>query len=222
MKQMLKAPTAALFSVMLAASAQANDSIDDFSATNEVKPFTWAGLYGGAQVGYVLHESVLSSFTWRDRGNFEGDLLGGFVGFNMLVSDNMVVGIEADINATDLNDSASGGGLTLSGGFEYLATVGPRVGFASDRALFYAEGGFAFAPAQIAITVPWARFSDEKTAVGYFIGAGLDYAVTDHFFVGLEYNFSQLGVESLNVGGIGFDFSDIQNHTVKARLGLKF
>ncbi|WP_336279113.1 outer membrane protein [Bartonella sp. CB175] len=80
-----------------------------------------------------------------------------------------------------------------------------RIGFAADRILPYIAGGVAYTQLQGVGSVSIAdkdtnkviasgTISDEtKSLVGYTLGAGIDFAMTDHAIVRAEYRYSDFG-----------------------------
>ena len=64
--------------------------------------------------------------------------------------------------------------------------------------------------------------------VGWTVGAGVDYAITNDWYTGLEYRYSQYETKSfvypipiLNLGFVGFK-QELNNNQVTARIGYKF
>ncbi|WP_019219903.1 outer membrane protein [Bartonella florencae] len=80
-----------------------------------------------------------------------------------------------------------------------------RIGFAAERIMPYVAGGIAYTQLQdiasISITqkdtgkvIASGNLSDEtKTFVGYTLGAGVDFAMTNHVIVRAEYRYSDFG-----------------------------
>ncbi|WP_375707275.1 outer membrane beta-barrel protein [Bartonella sp. AA1HLJMS] len=75
-----------------------------------------------------------------------------------------------------------------------------RVGFSTGRVMPYIAGGVAYGQFQdILSTVitggePFNRTSDvTKTMIGYTLGGGVDFAMTDHLVVRAEYRYSDFG-----------------------------
>ncbi len=75
-----------------------------------------------------------------------------------------------------------------------------RVGFSAGRVMPYIAGGVAYGQFQdILSTVitggePFNRTSDvTKTMIGYTLGGGVDFAMTDHLVVRAEYRYSDFG-----------------------------
>lgn len=137
---------------------------------------------------------------------------GGHVGYNWQTS-NWVFGVEvsgsgAEIEggSTLLNTSgnpAKGLGDDL---FDskiralFLAIV--RLGYAWDRSLLYVKGGYAGAQVKTELREANPQDVNGKCACGGFdekwrsgatVGAGLEYALTDSWILGLEYNYVRLG-----------------------------
>ncbi len=75
-----------------------------------------------------------------------------------------------------------------------------RVGFSAGHVMPYIAGGVAYGQFQdILSTVitggePFNRTSDvTKTMIGYTLGGGVDFAMTDHLVVRAEYRYSDFG-----------------------------
>jgi outer membrane immunogenic protein len=100
----------------------------------------------------------------------------------------------------------------------WLATVRGRFGFAFDRALVYATGGLAFgrvkSSATIAVSdsflgVPtvdavWSG-SYSKTRVGWALGAGFQYAISENWSLKAEYLHYDLGKHSYTLNSVNPD-----------------
>ncbi|WP_260480131.1 outer membrane protein [Bartonella quintana] len=75
-----------------------------------------------------------------------------------------------------------------------------RVGFPVERMMPYISGGVAYGQFQdvfsMSITGEDADFTtvdDTKAMIGYTLGGGVDFAMTDHFIVRAEYRYSDFG-----------------------------
>ena len=74
-----------------------------------------------------------------------GGIFGVNVGYNYQFAGNWVIGLEADIAGSTLDTSfTSADVLGLKSKLSSLGTVRGRIGYAFDRALLYATGGFAY------------------------------------------------------------------------------
>ena len=85
-----------------------------------------------------------------------------------------------------------------------LLALTPQVGFAFDRLLLRAKGGLAAGRVQSRLyTTAYdgnppgspgpATFEEDSARLGWTVGAGADYALTDHWILGLEYDYVDLG-----------------------------
>ncbi|ENN91289.1 outer membrane protein [Bartonella bovis] len=74
-----------------------------------------------------------------------------------------------------------------------------RIGFAADRIMPYIAGGVAYGQFQNIISLSSTdkelnNTSDEtKTMIGYTVGAGIDFAMTDNIILRAEYRYSDFG-----------------------------
>jgi opacity protein-like surface antigen len=144
-------------------------------------------------------------------------VIGGIqAGYNWQIG-QYVLGLEQDYQFTGLKQTATlaaPAGAFLAGDStaiktDYLAATRAKVGMAWDRTLIYAAGGletgeFDVTSAYVARGAggsPALGFTDaNKLHFGFNVGAGIDYAVTNNVFVGIEYRYLDLGKETYNLG----------------------
>lgn len=204
----------ALAALAFAGGAQAADAVSAPAepppmAAEEVSSWSWAGGYAGVQGGYGWGETTLSQGGTSGDVDFDGARFGGFAGYNWTVGSSFVVGVEADL-AYDWNEFTSGTEslkTTVQGGLR------ARAGYAVDRALVYAAGGWTATQLSYEDT----GVSIDKTLNGWTIGAGVDYAVTDRIFARGEYRYNDYS--STEIEGVDVDFDQ---HVVQVGLGVKF
>ena len=207
------------FLAALAVPALAADPTVDVPMT--APGFDWTGYYAGLQAGYGWGQSDISG---TDGGPFSvsPDVDGGFVGGHVAglwQFDQAVIGAEADLNYSTIDGSAELGGpaTTLGTDIKWFGSVNAKAGYAMDRVLVYGIGGIAFA----GIEATGPAFSDTRTNVGWTVGAGVDYALTDKFVVGAQYRYYDFGSEHYDVSGIQRD-QDVKLNTVGINLSYKF
>lgn len=184
--------------------------------------FTWTGFYLGANLGGGWGEFSHGGVR-RFIGDPSGFIAGGQVGYNYQVN-QFVLGLEADLQYSDMHSGSQGPGAPLisKAEIEYFGTVRGRVGYAFDRFLPYLTGGFAYGNTKIALR-PGVTIngigSDDAALYGWTVGAGLEYAVTNNITVRGEYLYVDLEKKNYFNGGakIGTDFS-----VVRAALNYKF
>lgn len=194
----------------------------------------WSGPYAGVNLGYAWgsdNAAVLSGPGFSGSiGSLEPDgwLGGGQIGANAQF-DWLVVGVEADLQATSIDDSTSAPvGLGYTGtanvGIDWLSTLRGRVGVASGPALLYVTGGWAFADVDYSVTATGpmsVSMSESGIKTGYALGGGLEWALNDRWSVKSEYLYVDLGNEA--VGGPGFSATtETELHTARVGLNYRF
>ena len=142
--------------------------------------FTWTGAYVGLNAGYGFGKITKSGAYFDDPKGFAG---GGQIGYNYQLQNNVVLGLETDLQWADLRSKVNSTGLAArlssgsKNGTEWFGTVRPRIGYAADRALFFATGGLAYGSQKL--SVPGIG-SGSSTNVGWAAGAGVEYAFTNN------------------------------------------
>jgi outer membrane immunogenic protein len=203
--------------------------------------YDWSGFYvlgeGGYGWGNSDHEHLNVNTFGGPGGTYSNDgngFVGGVaVGYNVAFTNGFVVGIEAALR--------SGQKLDDGGEFEiynnstttkskYVASVAGRAGYAFGSFLPYVKAGWAGADVESTQNyhpggTP-TTWSDSKFMNGYVVGAGLDYAVTDNIFVGVEYAYMNFGKKTFNGldsnGTLTQISGNLREQSVMARIGMKF
>lgn len=199
-------------------------------ASQTTTMYDWSGLYAGLQVGYAFGdaEHSFSNGAPSDNSDPEGVLGGAHLGV-LLQSNQLVFGLEGDIELTDIDGSFNNtSGATSSGSTEIdlQGSVRARVGYAWGRFLPYVTGGLAIADVDYGggpAGGPCCGFSE--TALGWTIGAGVAYAFSNSVSARLEYRFTDYGNES---GGLNPTFpgvtmtTDLETHAIMAGVSFHF
>lgn len=168
--------------------------------------FSWSGPYLGVHGGYGWGNAELDNIGDQD---FNGGRFGAFAGYNWEISNGFVAGLEGDLNY-DWNEESIAPGIDGETGFS--GSVRARAGFAFDRALLYAAGGWTATNVEVSGAV-----EDDDTLHGWTIGAGLDYAFTDNMFGRAEYRYNDYGSGDVLGGDVDFN-----QHVFQVGLGVKF
>lgn len=249
---------ASVAAVAISASAQAADlpvSVPASVPQTVVPLYNWTGFYVGLNAGYSWMNGD-ARYTGGPAGALavlpggygieaDGFIGGGQLGFNYQIN-QFVVGIEADIQYTDLEGrttitSVFGGGATSIGtastGLDWLGTVRGRVGFAFDRFLVYATGGLAYGDVSISGStidnfVPAFGYagSRSETRTGWTLGGGVEWGFTQNVSVKLEYLYYDLGTVDLTLspttlgaaGTVLTQRHDIDGHIIRAGVNFRF
>ena len=164
----------------------------------------WTGCYIGGHAGYAWSKStytydnsvVIESFS-DNPNSFLG---GGQVGCQYQFSSNWVVGVEGTWSWTKLDQADPS--LLLPGRqreltLNQIATVTGRIGYAWDRWMLYAKGGFAETKIDTYAVNPATGIFGEanKWQAGWTVGGGLEYMVTPNFILGAEFNYYRFGFD---------------------------
>ena len=197
MKKLLLVTAAAV--LMTAGSAMAAD-------VAMAPVYDWTGFYVGANAGY--------GFGGDDKvgvnpGGNVGDLkihgiFGGVQGGYNYQMNSIVLGIETDIQLSNVSDNDTGGRLiSSSSDVNYFGTLRGRAGVAFDKALIYGTGGLAYAGVDYSVQPPLGGgLKDQYTEVGYTVGGGLEYAFDDVWTMKAEYLFIDLGHRKISNGAV--------------------
>ena len=183
----------------------------------------------------------LQSLGSRDL-NTSGAELGGLIGFNYQWH-NWVFGAEAAGGYLWLRDSHSDelsgnlDPLVISSSFKthYLFTFGPRIGYTFCRWMPYVTGGLAVGDLEFDQNIRFPLQADgtqqqmesfhqggseRQTNAGWFVGAGLEYAITNHWRVRGQYQYIDLGSVDFNSSDVftgdftGHHDADLTEHNV--------
>jgi len=182
--------------------------------------FTWTGLYVGGQIGYAWeHDPVSWSGISNDNdfatGTFshapQGVIGGAHAGYNLQYNPWLVFGIEGSVDGTSLSHTLAvpvndfvgdtPGTLTSTSQASVQGSLRGRIGVAFDRLLVYGTGGIAVTNPNTTIVdttgffigVPGTNATFTNTRAGWTAGGGIEYAVTDNWWVRAEYRYSNFG-----------------------------
>ncbi|MBN8954668.1 MULTISPECIES: outer membrane protein [unclassified Rhizobium] len=204
----------AIIASTLAFSAHAADlATPSAPVAAPAEVFSWTGGYVGVHGGGSWLKGDFSVPGASASDNFNGGFVGGFAGYNYQLNNNVVVGIDGDIGRNWNSNSYDVFGTKVKVGTDVTGSVRGRLGYAFDRTLVYATGGWT--ATRGFIKVPGDK--ESKTFNGWTIGAGVDYAFTNNIFARAEYRFNSYG--NKDVLGIK---ADLDQHVVGVGIGVKF
>ena len=227
-----------------------------YSPPPPIPVFSWTGLYIGGQVGYQFGQSSARAYDILGRNvstnaSPNGVVGGAHVGYlfstqSIPVLSNItgafsslpliggiggaggVFGIEGDVDGSNYRSAYTFGPVNNYTREPIQGSIRGRLGFAVDRALFYATGGAAFGDLHNTyvnnFTGGYDQFS--HTRVGYTVGGGVEYAFTNNLSVRVEYRYTDYGTFTDNLinstgGGVNIRHHETNNR-VQAGFSYKF
>jgi opacity protein-like surface antigen len=201
--------------------------------------FNWTGFYVGANGGYGWNDGSARVFE-SDTGttvtvpfNLDSWFAGFQAGYNHLGPNNVLWGIEADIQWTDGNDRANvayaNGTGVFTASLDWFATLRGRAGVVNGPALYYVTGGLAWPGANFTVFIPFdvtqASLSG-KPRLGWVAGAGVEWTLGNNWTAKFEYQYLDFGARTVNALGTGGETVtgrfDLDMHTIRFGLNLQF
>jgi outer membrane immunogenic protein len=206
--------------------------------------FSWTGWYAGVDGGYgwghdgdITFTAPVTGFVGTSQGfKSSGGFGGGQIGFNQQTG-QWVWGVETDIQGSDIRDKfnvtvpSNGGplGVDAEQRLNYFGTVRGRLGVASDRTFIYATGGFAYGEVKDRALLTnggaTALLMKDSTRAGFVVGGGVEYNFAPSWSVKLEYQYIDLGGETISgvsTNGVFLTSSNIDNKFQTVRIGLNY
>jgi outer membrane immunogenic protein len=171
---------------------------------------SWAGTYVGVVAGYGFAGKVE---TEENEAHTEGFAGGAFAGVQGQ-SDAIVYGVEGDIGYSGVDGDNDG--VKVDGGVE--GSLRARLGYTvtPDVMIYGTAGGAAQK-----LTVREDGAFDDKAMVGYTVGAGTDFKITDNVFGRVEYRYTDFGSKNFDLGSGSADV-DNSNHRIMFGVGMGF
>ena len=173
------------------------------------KSFSWTGVYAGLNAGYDFGNT--SNSAKGVIGSVRGGSLGGTVGYNQQIQ-NFVIGAEGDLAAANVQGSTGSNSAKVNS----IGTLRARAGFAADRALVYATGGYAGGQTKVTNGTAGSKWLN-----GYAIGGGLEYAFTDNISAKAEYLYTDLQPKNYGLTS-GVNSAGVKVNQVRTGVNYKF
>ncbi|MEW6639446.1 MAG: outer membrane beta-barrel protein [Pseudomonadota bacterium] len=179
-----------------------------------VQAYNWTGFYVGvnAGVGFGRSKTDVAIGGIADPSSRVGGLGGvggGQIGYNwqygsLLGFNNVVVGLEADIQGAGLDDNrtcaficGNGTGININQKLDWFGTARGRIGVATGPVLSYFTGGFAYGNVKTRISDLTGAINDNysSTRTGWTIGSGVEAALGGNWTGKVEYLYVDLGTQ---------------------------
>ncbi len=190
-------------------------------------PFSWTGLYLGLNAGYGF--GSYNNAGTKLFGDSNGFIGGGQLGYNYQLQNNVVLGVESDLQFADMKANGRlGSGIPVASraSLDLFGSIRGRLGYAFngtgsmlDRSMIYVTGGYAYGNNDVSIP---GLGSNTQFHSGFAVGGGIEYAFTNNWSARLEGMYVSLGRERyvFNNGATakaGTDFG-----LVRAAINYKF
>jgi outer membrane immunogenic protein len=177
--------------------------------------YSWTGCYVGVEGGGAWGRTrqinndafdigtIFEGVTFLDT-HVDGYLVGGTAGCNYQTA-NVVWGVEGDLSWANLKGQANsippfGAGSLFGAKVSWFDTFRGRVGYATDRILWYLTGGVAYAdvkgtePFDNGPGAPLPDVNMDRT--GWTVGAGVEWRLPDpHWSIKAEYLYVDFGTK---------------------------
>ncbi len=200
-----------------------------------VMTYSWTGFYLGLDAGYSIgraNHNVTGAAGASTTAEPSGFSLGGHAGYRYQMANNIVLGAEARAFANFDTGSRKRIGIFGNDAIvenKWGGDARLTLGYAMGRLLPYIAGGLAFADVKgctsAALGGPCvANTNYSDTRVGWTIGAGLAYAVTNNLIARVDYAYSNFGAKNYTTTALvgGVTRAKLETHAVRAGLSWKF
>lgn len=213
-----------------ACSAASGASAAGFASQMPDFDSIWNGYYLGMGVGYVRGNATDGASGFPDT-DITGELIGVQSGINFYLSQGVVLGIQGDINWSNVNGSTgkivdpnnNSYFTKTTDTIEWSGAATARLGFAAGRLMPYALGGVAFAGNKVkqsGVDSGGTFEAEQKaTQVGWTVGVGVDAAFTRNLSGFVEYRYTDYGSETYSDLVTGDPISLTDN---KVRVGVNY
>jgi outer membrane immunogenic protein len=194
----------------------------------------WVGFYAGGNLGGGISLTRIGGGAPTLPRLGETDLNGtGFTGgaqagYNLVLWQKWLVGVEGDVGYLGLNNSQNNwndSSFTFTQKTDGYGTMRGRVGNTTGPALLYATGGAAFVRVRDSFALAGAGVdATTRTATGWTFGGGTEVALNARWSAKLEYLYIDAGTTHHALPAATVDFADFDHkfHVVRAGLNYRF
>lgn len=178
----------------------------------------WSGFYLGVNGGWGWAQSTSNTAY---NGGFSGGVLGVDAGYNVQISNHIVLGVEGDLAWSGQGGTINSSAPTITQSLDWIGTFRGRIGVPLNNWMPYVTAGLAAGGGTRTTSI--GSQSDGSTHTGYVLGAGVEWAFAQNWTAKLEYQY-------INLGSSTYSFSSpvpspnvaIHDSIVKVGLNYKF
>ncbi len=189
------------------------------------REYSWTGIFVGGHLGGTVADVDWRTSPIEGFDHSQTSFGAGVVAAAQYQWGKTVAGVEVSYTWVDLNDSSTAlvtPGLTFSSSINDLLIVAAKLGYAQDRALFFAKTGYASAEFTIQSTAAGVTSSSSEREDGWMFGLGLDYALSDRIVAGVAYDWLFFNTGTRTVGALTGDADTNDVQQLMARFMFKF
>jgi outer membrane immunogenic protein len=193
-------------------------------------PFSWTGLYIGANIGGAWSQGTITdNLTGANlSADSSGFIGGGQIGYNYQIS-QFVLGIEWDIDGTTISKTSNSvvtalGTLQASASTDWISTLTGRIGVGWDRWLFYFKGGGAWVQNSVTLNnlTTGASAGASNTNSGWTVGLGGEWAFAPQWSAKIEYDWVRLNDWTPTTPAIAGDSLTLSRHIQMVKAGINY
>jgi len=188
---------------------------------------SWGGTYLGLQGGAAFTKGDVvildpSEFTIKPNGAIAGI----FIGYNWSLPENLLIGIEADIDALSVKKSVANGVENHPGIYKvkenYNGSLRLRVGKVfEDKYLPYITLGSVWTRLKV-ISIPSKTESKITITPGLTVGSGFEMKLTNQLNGRIEYRYNHYKKADFEHEGIGVSNIKYKSHILQVGISYRF
>ncbi|UFS74741.1 carbohydrate porin [Tardiphaga sp. 37S4] len=191
--------------------------------------YDWTGFYLGGHIGYGGGSFGPGSNPLPAQGVFlppsPTGLIGGYqIGYNRQLSNNVVLGFEADATFSSPQDAARLMPAPFHTTFDYFATARGRIGYAFGALMPYVTGGVAWGRTKLNLNNADGDLiaSASRDHFGWTAGAGVEFAVGGNWTAKAEYAYLDLMRQTYDLGNAGLPNVSVDPNIHTVKVGLNY
>jgi outer membrane immunogenic protein len=197
----------------------------------------WTGIFiGGEAGGGWARDSLFFPVPLTTTGRYDisGAVAGGVIGYNWQApGSNWVFGVEGNFDWADIKGSTACPNVAFNcrTRLDEIFTGTGRIGYAWDKVMLYAKGGYAWTNDRVQVIVPATGAVNDSARTGrdgYTVGAGLEYMFAPSWSAKVEYDYYRFDgktVNATNPGGVfvePINMTGLSVNTVKGGINYHF